>query len=101
MPTTLTTPIETPSITEQNVRRFTLDLDLNTLSYTVINKYANGKLDENNIHTETFTVLNPDGTAHSDIMLIKASLKDILTKAIIDARKKGNIGAGTDTEDIP
>jgi hypothetical protein len=101
MPTVLTTPISQPNITEQNVRKFTLNLDLNTLTYTIFNKDANGDQDENDIHTETFTVLNPDGTAHSDITPIKASLKNILTKAIADARNKSLIGAGTDTDDIP
>jgi hypothetical protein len=101
MPTVLDTPIPTPSITEQNVRTFTLNLDLNTLTYTVFNKNADGDQDESDIHTETFTVLNPDGTPHSDITPIKASLKNILTKAIADARSKSLIGAGTDTEDIP
>jgi hypothetical protein len=99
MSTKLTTPIATPSITDQDIRKFELDLDLNTFSYTVTNRDSSRNV--NSVHTEYFTLLKPDGTAHSDILPIKAPLKDILTKALMDARNKGLIGAGTDTEDIP
>jgi superoxide dismutase len=99
MSTVLTTPVATPSITDQNIRRFELDLDSNQFSYTIFDVDSNGN--GTTTHTEFFTVLNPNGTAHSDINAIKASLKDILSKALTDARNKSLIGSGTDTEDIP
>ena len=99
MGTKLTSPKARSSITDQNLDSFRLDIASSVFVYTINELADNGEIVGK--VSEVIPLNDPvTGKVSNDIAGMKGQFTALINKILQDARSKGLLEAGTDSDDI-